>query len=257
MFRNSITDVHIGVSAIQDVIKNAINFTDTLFEVQEELDFTLYAREVNETAICNVPDQICAVRPVICEKAEDVSSQVRDTIGTLIGQIKDLRVQLDGTLDGVSNDLQTVHDMTEDVTGYLELSNIFFIVLISITVVLSALVVAMIVSVFLAWKGIQNCFTKCIQYAIIWPVFILLLILSWIFAMLFLATSVAGADFCMDPDKHVQALLEIGVYGADGASAVESIAVDLIMFYIQVSSKMIFICQTCNTRRTSNILFVL
>lgn len=240
MFRNSISDVHTGVQAIQDVIKDAINFTDTIFEVQEELDFTMYAYmpgEANETAICNVPDRICALRPQICEKAEDISSQVRDTIGTLVVQIKDLRVQLDGTLTGVSDDLQTVQDMTEDVTNYLELSNIFFIVLISITVVLSALVVAMIMGVFFAWKGIHNGFTRCVQYAIIWPVFILLLILSWMFAMLFLATSVAGADFCMNPDKHVQALLEIGVYGADGASSVESIAVDLIMFYVQVSSK--------------------
>ena len=39
------------------------------------------------------------------------------------------------------------------------------------------------------------------RYAMLWPVFNILLILFFILALLFLATSLAGADVCYDPDK--------------------------------------------------------
>lgn len=38
--------------------------------------------------------------------------------------------------------------------------------------------------------------TKCITAAVIWPIFTLLLILSWILSTVFLIASLAGADFC-------------------------------------------------------------
>jgi hypothetical protein len=38
------------------------------------------------------------------------------------------------------------------------------------------------------------------RYAMLWPVFNFLLILFFIFALLFLVSSIAGADFCYDPD---------------------------------------------------------
>ncbi len=39
------------------------------------------------------------------------------------------------------------------------------------------------------------------RYAMLWPVFNFLLILFFIFALLFLVMSLAGADFCYDPDN--------------------------------------------------------
>lgn len=232
MFKGSLRDVHTGIDQIQDVVTNAINFTDTIFDVQTKLDMGVRLPGDENEEICNLNEQICALRPQICAKNEEISGKVRDTIIEVMGQIKELRGQLDSTLGGASADLQKVLDMSEDIETYLKWSNIFFIVLITITVVLSALIIAMIAGVFFAWKGIQNGFTKCIQYAIIWPIFVLILVLSWVFAMLFLVTSIAGSDFCMDPDAHVQAILERVIYGSDGSSMVESIMVDLVMFYI-------------------------
>ena len=46
------------------------------------------------------------------------------------------------------------------------------------------------------------------RYAIIWPVFIFFLILFWIFALVFLVTSLSGSDFCVKPDQVVEGTLE-------------------------------------------------
>lgn len=45
------------------------------------------------------------------------------------------------------------------------------------------------------------------RYAILWPLFVFLLILFWIFALLFLVSALATSDFCVDPDKNMQSIL--------------------------------------------------
>ena len=41
----------------------------------------------------------------------------------------------------------------------------------------------------------------------LWPVFAFFLVLAWIFSLLFLVTSLAGSDFCVDPDQIVEDFL--------------------------------------------------
>jgi len=99
-------------------------------------------------------------------------------------------------------------------------------ILVAISVIIIALVVCMLVGVFFAWKGVTNCVTKLLQYAIIWPLFVFFLVLSWIFATLFLTASLAGSDFCYDPDQYVQTLLD------QRSSGFEGIIVGFVVFYI-------------------------
>lgn len=87
----------------------------------------------------------------------------------------------------------------------------------------------MLVGVFFAWKGISNCLTKFIQFALLWPLFIFFLILSWIFATLFLVFSLAGADFCVSPDQYVQAILD------KDADMFDGIIFGFVVFYVSVS----------------------
>jgi len=54
----------------------------------------------------------------------------------------------------------------------------------------------------LSINGVSNRCTKCATHGIIWPVFIFLLVLAWIFGTLFLVISLAGSDFCVHPGKE-------------------------------------------------------
>ena len=44
-------------------------------------------------------------------------------------------------------------------------------------------------------------FNYTYRNAILWPIFIFFLIVFWIFALVFLVTSISGADFCVKPGK--------------------------------------------------------
>ena len=66
---------------------------------------------------------------------------------------------------------------------------------------------SMLVVTYFSARGVSNCCTKFTTNAVLWPVFIFFLVLFWILALLFLVTSLAGADFCMQPDEIVQALM--------------------------------------------------
>lgn len=67
------------------------------------------------------------------------------------------------------------------------------------------------------------------QYAILWPLFIFFLVLSWIFATVFLVASLAGADFCFSPDKYVEDVLNSMEDQFDG------IIFGFIVYYVSVS----------------------
>ena len=55
-------------------------------------------------------------------------------------------------------------------------------------------------------------------------------VISWVFATLFLTASLAGSDFCYNPDEVVQAYLNSKESGFDG------IIFGFIIFYISVSA---------------------
>lgn len=165
----------------------------------------------------------------ICAADEELSAQIREVYKEITGSVEELKTMLAGSLDDIGSDLNQLLVLTEDIDNSLESANIFFAVLIAISAVLLALVIAMIVGVFFAWKDLSNCFTKCIQYALIWPLFVLILILSWVFAMLFLSAGLAGADFCIDPDAQVQTFLN------NHSEAFDGIMFGFIMYYVSVS----------------------
>ena len=165
----------------------------------------------------------------ICALDEELSAQIREVYKEVSDSVKELRTMLEGSLEDFASDLNQLLVLTEDIDNSVESAYIFFAILIAISAVFLALVIAMIVGVFFAWKGLSNCFTKCIQYALIWPLFVLMLILSWVFAMLFLSASLAGADFCIDPDAYVQTFLN------NNSEEFDSIMFGFIMYYVSVS----------------------
>jgi hypothetical protein len=127
----------------------------------------------------------------------EVSTQIRETWSLLVTSIQDIKTLIADNLDTVSEDLQLVVDITEDIKNSLTAADIVFWILIVISIFIICFIVVMIGSVLLATAGISNFCTKCITAAVIWPIFILLLVLSWILATVFLIGSLAGADFCI------------------------------------------------------------
>ena len=171
---------------IQDVAYGAINVTDNLIlsenQINAELDpFT--ANTTNEP-ICRVTDN-------------ELSSQIRDVWSNLVTSVSEMRTLIDDNLGMVSEDLETLIQITEDVKNQLTVADIVFWILIIVSIFIICLIAIMIGSTVLAAAGISNLCTKCITAAVIWPIFTLLLILSWILSVVFLIASLSGADFCM------------------------------------------------------------
>jgi hypothetical protein len=151
----------------------------------------------------NIPRQDTGGDP-ICGVDSEVSTQINSIYNELVANIDQLRSTIDEHLRSIDGDVVYVLSLMEDIEHALYFADIFFYVLVAITVVIVVIIVALLAGVVFAWKGVSNYFTKC---TLIWPLFIFFLCLSWIFATLFLAAGIAGADFCVTPDKYVEDFL--------------------------------------------------
>ena len=138
-----------------------------------------------------------AGNPVCGATADEISTQIRAIWDGLVTGVQELRVLIDENLSTVSEDLQTVIDMTEDVKNSVSAAEVVFVVLVIVSVFIIAVICLMLGGVAFSVAGISNGFTKCITAALIWPIFTLLLMLSWILCTVFLIASLAGADFCI------------------------------------------------------------
>ncbi|KAL7531419.1 hypothetical protein ACHAXR_004030 [Thalassiosira sp. AJA248-18] len=199
-FKNSLDEV-------QAAANKAIDLTENVLQAGEDVEKDL--EPSREVAASNEDKQICRLD-------SDLSSQIRNAYDALSSNVDEMKNMLDGSLEDFGHDLRSLVNLTEDVNESLDQADIFFYILIAISVIIIGIIVAMLVGAFFAWKGVFNCFTKCIQYTVIWPLFIFFLVLSWIFATLFLVVSMGGADFCFSPDQHVQALLNKNSGDFDG-----------------------------------------
>jgi len=192
-FRHAIHDVHQGIDMAQEIGEKAMLLAENVTAAADDVEEQIQPQE-------NEGEQICGLD-------SELTTQIRSLYNELNANVDQLKATLEENVGSISSDIQDVMNTLEDVEKYLEWSDIFFTVLIIITVVIITLIVAMLVGVVFAWQGVSNSFTKCIQYALIWPLFIFSLVLSWIFATLFLAAGLAGADFCVTPDKYVEDFL--------------------------------------------------
>lgn len=215
-FKNSIDEVRNGIDLVQAAAYKGINLAENVLAQGSRLEEERQpSQEVNESRGGN-----------ICGLDSEVSTQIRTGYDLLTSNIDEVTNMVDDQLQSFSHDLKSLVSLTEDINNSLDTADIFLYILVAISCIIIVLIVAMLVGVFFAWKGVSNCLTRCIQYAIIWPLFIFFLILCWIFATLFLVSSLAGADFCIEPDRHVQTLLNKNDDQFDG------IIFGFIIFYV-------------------------
>eukprot|EP00581_Thalassiosira_minuscula_P014757 CAMPEP_0183720662 /NCGR_PEP_ID=MMETSP0737-20130205/13202_1 /TAXON_ID=385413 /ORGANISM="Thalassiosira miniscula, Strain CCMP1093" /LENGTH=593 /DNA_ID=CAMNT_0025950555 /DNA_START=49 /DNA_END=1830 /DNA_ORIENTATION=- len=214
-FEASLNEIQNGIDLVQEVAYKTIKLSDEVIQsrsdIEKEMDPT---REIVESS-----EEICGL-------TAETTQLIRTAYLEFQEHFAKLTTMLDNSLENFNDDLKDLVALTEQIEYGLNSAEIFHIILILITVVIIVLIVAMQAGAFFAWKGNSNCFTRCIQYAIIWPLFVFFLFLGWIFALLFLTFSLAGADFCVDPDHHVETLLH------KNAEMFDSIIFGFMIYYI-------------------------
>ena len=161
MSKNSLDEVSRGLALTQDAAYKALNLTEDVLGAQDDIEEEIEPTVNNGT---------------ICGLDSETSQQIRDAHDELKTYVKELGSMLEETLGGFSNDIRTLISITEDIDSQLETAEILFWVLVSVSILLIGLVLAMMVGVVFAWREKSNGFTKCIQYAVVWPLFILLLV---------------------------------------------------------------------------------
>lgn len=131
---------------IQDVAYGAINVTDNVILAENQLNNELDPFIATE----NAGEPFCGVTN------DELSSKIRETWTLLVSSVQDLKGLVAENLDTVSDDLQTVIDITEDVKSTLTVADVVFWILIFVSIFIVSLIAVMIGGVVLAMSGISN-----------------------------------------------------------------------------------------------------
>jgi len=203
-FQSSLNSVRDGIDLTQSAAYKAIDVTDSVIMGSKDVYEKL---EVNQSV-----DSLGS----ICGLDGEVSVQIESVYRELKTNVDQFKNELEGSLDAFGDDLRSLITFTQDIEDQLDSVKFVFYSLITISVFIIALILCMLVGVLFATYDLSNCLTCCMRNAIIWPCFTVLLLLSWILATLFLILSLGGADFCVAPDSHVQAILNQNADKFDG-----------------------------------------
>lgn len=193
-FQNSLKDVQNSLLIVESTAVESTNLTLSVLNAKHDLLSAL-----NET--------MSDTGAGLCQGPSQVSNEIREAGKLLISNINEISLAVDESLKSFSTDLMTVANTARGVSNDLETASGFFYALILISIVIDVLICIMLAVTVFSAKDISNCFTKCVTCSLIWPIFVLLLVSSWIFATVFLVFSLAGSDFCYKPDDIVMAFL--------------------------------------------------
>jgi hypothetical protein len=193
-FLNSLGDIQNSLHIVESTALESVNLTMSVIESKHKL-----LSGLNET--------ISETGSGFCQGSGQLATEIREEGQQLVSDIKEMSSAVDASLKSFSTDLMTVANMAKGINNDLQTASGFFYALVAISIVIFVLICIMLAVTVLSAKDISNCFTKCVTCALIWPVFVFLLVLSWIFATLFLVFSLAGSDFCYKPDQIVITVL--------------------------------------------------
>lgn len=194
-FHKSLTSAHGGLDLVQQIAYKTINMTDNaIYEKNALLGTLKTTKEDTGGRLCD-------------GGAGPYAQEIQNGLAEFASEVEELSSMIDDNIGAFGNDLRELVTITEDVNDKLYSAEIFFGIAVAITVMINVLILAMLGQTYFSAKGVSNCCTKFITNAILWPVFSFFLVLAWIFATLFLVTSLAGSDFCVKPDVVVEGIL--------------------------------------------------
>ncbi len=193
-FQNSLNDVQNSLFIVENTAFESMNLTKSVLNTKHDLVSAL-----NET--------MSDTDAGLCQGPSQLSNGIREAEKLLVSDMNEMSLAVDESLKSFSADLLTVANTARGMSNDLETAKGFFYALIAISIAIDVLICIMLTVTVFSAKDISNYFTKCVTCALIWPIFVLFLALSWIFATVFLIFSLAGSDFCYKPDEIVLAFL--------------------------------------------------
>jgi hypothetical protein len=229
-------DAGIGtITMVKDLLQEGIDLIDTILEEQN-----LSSTEME--AVLNAVNSICPeVRDPLCTNITDPATCNLDGIFdgeavlNFITFFATARSLVYEELYQCRADLVDLLVVAGEMEDFGETFNWALYCSMAFSLALAVLCVCVIIGAVFQLSRI----TKCLQHVILVPVFVLLVILSWVFSIAFVIGSIGLADMCIDsPDDRVMILLE------KFRSEFSSIIFDFIVFYINGTSSQ----ATCSLR---------
>lgn len=193
-FQGSLSGVQDSLSIVESAALETANLTRSLLHTKQE-------------TLTGLENTLSETGEGFCQGSSPLAAEISQGGQELSKEIKDINSMVDESLKNLSQDLMLVAKTAKGVNKDLQTAQGFFYALIAVSIIIIVLICTMLAVTVLSARGISNCFTKCVTCALIWPVFVFFLVLSWIFATLFLVFSLAGSDFCFKPDQMVTTLL--------------------------------------------------
>jgi hypothetical protein len=199
-------DTGIGtITMVKDLLQGGIDLIDTILEKQ-----TLSSTEMD--AVLNAVNSICPeVRDPLCTNITDPitcnldGDDVGEVVLNFITFFATARSLVYEELFQCRADLVDMLVVADEMEDYGETFNWALYCSMAFSLALAVLCACVIIGAVFKLSRV----IKCLEHVVLVPVFVLLVILSWVFSMVFVIGSIGLADMCIDsPDDRVMILLE-------------------------------------------------
>lgn len=97
-----------------------------------------------------------AGEPICRITNDEISNQIRDIWALLVSSVQELKGLVADNLDMVSEDIQKVIDITEDVKNKITVADVVFWILVIVSIFIVCFIATMLGTVVLAMAGISN-----------------------------------------------------------------------------------------------------
>ena len=147
------------------------------------------------------PNPTCNFSNVtLAPQVEHLILFLHEAMAFIFGRLADLKAQLNDVLD-----------LTQTVTDAAAQFDWAYWVAAGFAMALAILTLYVMIGVILSWRYPNRSFRvfSCCRSWLVFPLFIVFVILGWVFSMGFVISSLATSDFCINsPDDSVLAILE-------------------------------------------------
>jgi hypothetical protein len=201
----SLNDVIGTTEIVKKLVQGAIGLIDIILDNQVEVESTLKTLLTEVNSICP------AVRDPLCTDISDASTCnfdgvfEGDVLSDFVAFWADVKSVTYNELDKSRSDLEDLLIVIEDLNTTGDTFNWAFYCSMGFSLALAFLCLCFLLGACFRLSKV----TKCFQNIILVPIFILLVVLSWVFSMVFVIGSIGLADMCVDsPDSRMISLLQ-------------------------------------------------
>jgi hypothetical protein len=220
-----------ALATVHDLTQTAIVIIDTFLERRGTAEIlTTELLEETNTFCPNVTEQLCT--DILNNEGCNLNGIPHPTvIRSMISYFDGIKGLAFTEVFKFRADLVKIQDTADDMEQKASTFNWAFWVAAAFAIALAVLCFIMMVGVILAWVDRLARVFHCFRMIVIVPLFIALVVVSWIFAMVFVIGSMAMADSCIDsPDGTVLTIVE--KYQAE----LSSFVTEFLIFYISGKS---------------------